>query len=75
MSNYICHDFKTPRADTSKRLPNTFKVIPVLFYAALAGGAFFAIKDTLSYQSSVAKEKQFKATKADKDAAIKVAND
>lgn len=50
MSDYICHDFKTPRTDTSKRLPNSYKLIPVLFYVALVGGAYFMTTDYLAYK-------------------------
>jgi hypothetical protein len=50
MSNYICHDFKTPRTDTSRRLPDTFKAIPVLFYLSLVGAAYFMTMDWLAYK-------------------------
>ncbi len=52
MSDYICHDFKTPRTDTSKRLPNSYKLIPVLFYVALLGGAYFMSMDYMAYKRS-----------------------
>lgn len=50
MSEYICHDFKTPRNDTSKRLPNSFKLVPAAFYLALIGGAYFMTMDYLAYK-------------------------
>jgi len=60
MSEYICHDFKTPRNDTSKRLPNSFKMVPLAFYLALLGGAYFMTMDWMAYkraqQSKIAAE-------------------
>ncbi|TDU64337.1 hypothetical protein EI77_04225 [Prosthecobacter fusiformis] len=50
MSEYICHDFKTPRNDTSKRLPNSFKLVPAFFYVALIGGAYFMTMDYMAYK-------------------------
>lgn len=64
MSDYICHDFKTPRTDTSKRLPNSYKLIPVLFYIALIGGAYTMTMDYMAY-------KRAQQTKIDADAVRK----
>lgn len=64
MSDYICHDFKTPRMDTSKRLPNSFKAIPILFYISLVGGAYFMTMDWLAY-------KKAKKTKEDAEVVTK----
>ncbi len=50
MSDYICHDFKTPRNDTSKRLPNSFKMVPLAFYLALIGGAYIMTVDYVAYK-------------------------
>jgi hypothetical protein len=50
MTDYLCHDIKTPRTDTSKRLPNTFKLVPALFYLALVAGAYFMTMDWLAYK-------------------------
>jgi len=50
MTDYICHDFKTPRNDTSKRLPNSFKLVPLAFYLSLIGGAYFMTMDWLAYK-------------------------
>lgn len=38
---YICHDLKKESAPVSPPLPASFRVIPILFFAALAGCAFF----------------------------------
>lgn len=50
MSDYICHDFKTPRNDTSKRLPNSFKLVPIAFYLALIGGTYVMTMDYMAYK-------------------------
>ncbi len=47
MSDYLCHDFKSPRADASRRLPATFRFIPIAFYAITVGGCYFVTMDTL----------------------------
>lgn len=52
MSALLCHDFKTPRTDTSKRLPPSFIAVPVLFYLALLAGAYINISSYLSYRES-----------------------
>jgi len=31
MSQYLCHDFKTPRTDMSRRLPGSMRVVPIFF--------------------------------------------
>lgn len=49
MSEYLCHDFKTPRTDTARRLPDTFRFIPILFYVAMLGGGYMMTMDYLSY--------------------------
>ncbi len=48
--NYLCHDFKTPRTDTSRRLPPTFRMVPIAFYLALVAGSYFMSMDWLAYQ-------------------------
>jgi hypothetical protein len=54
MSEYLCHDFKTPRTDTSKRLPDSFKAVPVLFYLALLAGTYFMTMDWMAYKRAQA---------------------
>ena len=54
MSNYLCHDFKTPRTDTSKRLPDTMRLVPILFYAVATLGIASGIRDYLSIRKSEA---------------------
>ena len=45
MSQFLCHDFKTPRTDMSRRLPSSMRVVPVMFFVILIGATFFLIKD------------------------------
>jgi len=71
MSNIICHDFKTPRNDTSKRLPDTFKAIPILFYLALVSAAYLMTMDWMAYKKSERDKVSAEATKADFEAATK----
>ncbi len=52
MSDYLCHDFKSPRADASRRLPNTFRFIPLAFYAMAVGGCYFVTMDTLKLRQA-----------------------
>jgi len=48
MSDYLCHDFKSPRADASRRLPSSFRFVPIAFYLAIVGGIYFVTMDILS---------------------------
>lgn len=52
MSDYLCHDFKTPRTDTARRLPSTFRFIPIMFYVALVGGLYVMTMDYFTYKRS-----------------------
>lgn len=52
MTDYLCHDFKTPRTDTSRRLPSSFRFIPVLFYVAVVGCAYFMTTDYFGYKKA-----------------------
>lgn len=65
MSDYICHDFKTPRNDTSKRLPDSFKAIPVLFYLSLIGAAYFMTMDWIAYKQSEKDKLKAESSKAE----------
>lgn len=53
MNEYLCHDFKTPRIDTSRRLPSSFRAIPVIFYLALVGSAYVMTMDYFSYKRAL----------------------
>lgn len=45
MSQFLCHDFKTPRNDSSRRLPGSMRLVPVLFYIVTLATGFFVFKD------------------------------
>lgn len=53
MNEYLCHDFKTPRIDTSRRLPSTFRAIPVIFYVSLIGSAYMMTMDYFHYKKAL----------------------
>ncbi len=53
MNEYLCHDFKTPRNDTSRRLPSSFRAIPVIFYVALIGSAYVMTMDYFNYKRAL----------------------
>lgn len=75
MSDYICHDFKTPRSDTSKRLPDTFKAVPALFYLSLVGAAYFMTMDWMAYKSAQQLKIEADARKTELEAAAKKLTD
>ena len=52
MSQYLCHDFKTPRTDTSRRLPPSMRIVPVIFFAVLALGAASGVRDYLAMRKA-----------------------
>lgn len=53
MSEYLCHDFKTPRTDTARRLPSSFRAIPAIFYVALVGSAYVMTMDYFNYKKAL----------------------
>ncbi|HCN29309.1 MAG TPA: hypothetical protein DIT64_11275 [Verrucomicrobiales bacterium] len=75
MNDYICHDFKTPRTDTSKRLPDTFKAVPIAFYLAVVGGACFMTLDWLAYKKAEQAKALADSVKAGHEAVIKQLQD
>jgi hypothetical protein len=52
MSDYLCHDFKSPRADASRRLPNSFRFIPIAFYLSVVAGIYIVTVDILSLRQA-----------------------
>ncbi len=64
MSAYICHDFKTPRNDTARRLPNSFRIVPVVFYLALIAGAYFVTMDVINIRGAKAEKLKHDQVKA-----------
>jgi hypothetical protein len=53
MNEYLCHDFKTPRLDTARRLPASFRAIPIIFYVALVGSAYVMSMDYFHYKKAL----------------------
>lgn len=53
MNEYLCHDFKSPRIDTSRRLPSSFRAIPIIFYVALVGSAYVMTMDYFNYKKAL----------------------
>lgn len=72
MSDYLCHDFKTPRTDTARRLPHTFRFIPIMFYIALVGGLYMMTMDYFTYKRAqkekLEADEQRKVTESERDA-------
>ena len=71
MSNYICHDFKTPRTDTSRRLPNSFRAVPVVFYLAIVAGAYLITTDIFAYRKAATAKEKSEAVKTQHEATAK----
>lgn len=72
MIDYLCHDFKTPRLDTSRRLPSSFRAIPIIFYVALIGSAYVMTMDYFNYKRALTQktnaEERKKLSEAQRDA-------
>jgi hypothetical protein len=58
MSDYLCHDFKTPRTDTARRLPSSFRAIPAIFYVALVGSAYVMTMDYFNYKRALTQKNE-----------------
>jgi hypothetical protein len=63
----LCHDFKTPRADASKRLPRIYFLVPVLFYVVLLGGLFVSATSYLNYRNAMQQRDQWKEFQAQQE--------
>ena len=59
MSTPNCHDFKTQRTDTARRLPSSFMLIPIIFYISVVGGTVLNINSYLSYRNATMKRDSF----------------
>jgi len=68
MSTSICHDFKTPRTDVSKRLPPVFMMVPLVFYVILIGGTFLGAKSFLSFREATRSRDYWKGFQAEQEA-------
>ena len=74
MSQYLCHDFKTPRNDMSRRLPGSMRMVPVFFYVVAVATAFFVFNDMSSLRkaeedrlAALARKEEYAAAKAQLD--------
>lgn len=64
----ICHDFKSPRTDTARRLPGIFMMVPIMFYAALVGGGYFATNSYMTYRQAAQDRDVWRQQQADHEA-------
>ena len=73
----VCHDLKKDMEPVAPPLPHSMRVIPVLFYVAVAGCAFFAayfmIQKSSAAKARIAQE-QITATQTKKMAQIQIQN-
>ncbi len=69
MSQFLCHDFKSPRTDMSRRLPSTMRMVPVIFYVVLVASVFFIIKDWTDLNKASSDLIQANTRKEDAEAA------
>lgn len=67
--NTLCHDFKSPRNDTSKRLPPIFAVVPILFYVILVGGSYVSVTSYLDYRDATLSRDQWKQYQTEQEEA------
>ncbi len=67
MSQFLCHDFKTPRTDMSRRLPASMRMVPVIFYLVLLTSAVFMVKDMTDLRKA---ERDLTVSTARKDEAV-----
>lgn len=65
MHTPVCHDFKSPRTDTSKRLPSSFMLVPVLFYICVLGGIVLNISAYLRFHDATLKQNSFTQQQAE----------
>src|SRR5207253_651285 len=69
MNYVLCHDFKTPRPDASKRLPRLFVVVPIMFYVILLGGTYMSVTSYVSYRDALQRRDQWQQYQAGQDEA------
>ena len=69
MNHVLCHDFKTPRPDASKRLPHIFIVVPIMFYVVFLGGTYLGVTSYVSYRDAVQRRDQWKQYQASQEEA------
>ena len=64
MNHVLCHDFKTPRPDASKRLPHIFIVVPIMFFVVVLGGTYLSVTSYVSYRDALQRRDQWKQYQA-----------
>lgn len=64
-----CHDFKSPRPDSSQRLPQIFILVPVMFYVVLLGGTYLGITSYLGYRTAVTSRDEWTQAQSEHDTA------
>ena len=69
MTPSLCHDFKTPRADASQRLPAAFMLVPILVYVALVGGTLLNISNYMNLRKTTQERDSWKQLQAEKEEA------
>jgi hypothetical protein len=67
---FLCHDFKSPRTDNSRRLPSSMRIVPVLFYVVSLFSVYSMIRDYQTMKSSGERKIAAEANR-DSDAAKK----
>ena len=65
----LCHDFKTTRNDTSKRLPPVFMAVPILFYVILIGGIYVSATSYMRYRDAVQSRDQWQQYQTEQEEA------
>lgn len=64
----ICHDFKSPRSDSARRLPSIFMVVPIMFYVVLLGGGYLSVTSYMGYREATKERDLSLDEKAEYDA-------
>lgn len=67
--NHLCHDFKTPRTDSSKRLPRVFTLVPVMFYLIVVWGAYVSATSYVNYRNAEQSRDEWQQYQAGQDEA------
>ncbi|WP_050023872.1 hypothetical protein [Verrucomicrobium sp. BvORR034] len=65
--SHLCHDFKSPRPDSSQRLPQIYMLVPALFYLVLLGGSYLGITSYLGYREALKSRDSWVQQQADFD--------
>jgi hypothetical protein len=74
MSQFLCHDFKSPRNDNSRRLPGSMRIVPIMFYIVTLG-ALFSIFNNMKSMREYDERKALAESQRDEDTAAKASLD